>query len=200
MNRFFFFFSLIAVLSCGKNDVYYTRKLSAFDPEIVSHFPKKPTTYYTLSIQNDTIHDVTSILLLNNYNNHKYRVLKDSLLKHSKVAYSPGETCLLVVNMYSNEKNWFKSFKTKDTSYLHKDCLKQKLPVPNFWPLNLKAGNITGLPETFNILVFNASHDNINKKYMSLNVYMPPYWKHGYSKGVALNDSTRQIIYWFVLW
>ena len=118
----------------------------------------------------------------------------------SKEKYSPKDSCLLVVNMYSNEKNYFNSFKTKDETYLKKKCLNNKLPIPNFWAMDLKGNGITKLPDDFDIYVFEANHKILDKKYISKNVYMPDYWEHGYSKGVAINDKTHEIIYWFVLW
>ena len=191
---------LIIFLSCDrKQENEYNKKLSSFDAEIINHFPKKPTDLYTLSVFADVNKDVVSILLLNKYGNN-YNHIKDSLQKLSKAHYIASDSCLLVVNMYSNEKNYFSSFKTNDTSYLNKNCLKNRLPIPNFWSLDYKSKNITKLPKDYHILVFDASHNNIDKKYLSHNVYMPSYWKHGYSKGVAMNDKTREIIYWFVLW
>ena len=29
---------------------------------------------------------------------------------------------------------------------------------------------------------------------------MPLAWKHGYSKGIAINKKEYKIIYWFVIW
>jgi len=191
---------LIIMGSCISYSDEYSKKISVFDDKIKNHFPGKPSKYYTLSIYGDVEHDVTTILLLNKYDQKEYNILRDSLKKLSKISYKPSDSCLLVVNMYTDETNWFKTFKTKNTAYLNKECLKDKLPIPNFWSLNFKTNNIAKLPNDYNIYVFDASHDTINKKYLSYNVYMPDYWKHGYSKGVAMNDKTHEIIYWFVLW
>jgi len=178
----------------------FLKKISDFDKVIINHFPLRLTDYCKCSVYNDTQNDVTSILLLNKYDKEAYNKLKDSLIKFSKEKYSPKDSCLLVVNMYSNEKNYFNSYKTKDKSYLNKECLKNKLPIPNFWAMDFNSDNITKLPIDFDIYVIEAKDEIINKKYLSKNVYMPDFWKHGYSKGVATNDKTNEIIYWFVLW
>ena len=191
------------LLSCNNKatDYDFQKQIAKFDKTIKKHFPNKLVGLYTSSVFNDTYHDVTSIILLNQFDNEKlFNKIKDSLINLSIAKYTPRDSCLLVVNMFTKENNYFNSFKTNDTSYLKKNCLKNKLPIPNFWSLDFRSKNITHLPQDYNIFVFEASHNIIDKKYISENVYMPSYWKHGYSKGVAINNKEKKIIYWFVLW
>ena len=192
----------ILLLSCKQqsNKNRFWQQISDYPKTIKDHFPKKLMGMYRTAVIEDNEHDVTSIMLLNQYGDSLYYRIKDSLLQIPHVTYNPMDTCLLVINMYSNETNFFNSFKTKDKSYLKKECLKNKLPIPNFWAMDFKSNNITKLPNDFNIYVFESKDEIINKEYLSKNVYMPDYWKHGYSKGVAMNDKTHEIIYWFVLW
>ena len=77
---------------------------------------------------------------------------------------------------------------------------KNKLPIPNFWPMKFDSESITRLPEKFKIYIFEAKQKILNRDLMTHKDYMPDKWKHGYSKGVAINDETYEIIYWFVLW
>ena len=198
-----YFLIILFVSSCHQEhrmNNQFLEQISDFNNAIVKHFPSELKGMYKIAIFNDTQNDVSFIMLLNQYDKQTYNRLKDSLIKQSKVKYNPKDSCLLVVNMYSNEKNYFNSFKTKDKSYLKKECLKDKLPIPNFWAMGFDSKNITKLPDDYNIYVFEASHDIIDEKYLSKNVYMPDYWKHGYSRGIAMNDNTHEIIYWFVLW
>jgi hypothetical protein len=178
----------------------FSKQISNFDTIIINHFPSKLKGMYRTAIFNDTQNDITLIMLLNQYDESDYNKYKDSLTRIAKVKYNPKDSCLLVVNMFTNEKNYFNSFKTKNKKYLKKECLNNKMPIPNFWAMNFNAQNVTKLPEDFKIYVFGASHKILDKKYISKNVYMPKNWKHGYSKGVAMNDKTHEIIYWFVLW
>jgi hypothetical protein len=194
---------LISLLvSCQNKPINnrFLKQISKFDTIVINHFPTELKGMYRTAIFNDTLNDVSFIMLLNQYDELVYKKYKDSLTRISKARYKPIDSCLLVVNMYTNERNFFNSFKTKNKSYLKKECLKNKMPIPNFWAMELNGQNITKLPDDFKIYVIDASHKIIDKKYISKNVYMPENWKHGYSKGVAMNDKTHEIIYWFVLW
>jgi len=194
--------TIFLVLSCKQEQKknMFLKQISNFDKNIVNHFPLEVKGMYRTAIFTDTQNDITSLLLLNQYTKNTYYNIKDSLINISKIKYSSKDSCLLVVNMYTNEKNYFNSFKTKNKTYLKMECLNKKLPIPNFWAMDFKSDNITKLPDNFDIYVFEAKHEILDKKYISKNVYMPGYWEHGYSKGWAMNDNTHEIIYWFVLW
>jgi len=174
--------------------------ISDFENPLIDHFPSQTIGLYTAAISKDNKNDVISAMLLNQYEHIQYNRVKDSLIRFAKAKYETLDSCLLIVNMYTNENNFYKSHKTDNLSYLQKDCLKEKLPIPNFWMLGINQTNIINLPDDFEIYVFKASHDTINEKYLSKNALMPSYWKHGYSKGIATNDSTKEVIYWFVIW
>ena len=193
---------MLLILSCqgqsSKNR--FLQQISDYPKSIIDHFPKEVKGMYRTAVIADIEHDVTSIMLLNQYEDSQYFRIKDSLIQLSHVKYSPEDTCLLVLNMYSNETNFFNSFKTYDETFMGKECLKNKLPVPNFWPLDMESNTVANLPGDFDIHVFEAKDEIIDNKYLSKNVYMPEYWAHGYSKGVATNDKAHEIIYWFILW
>ncbi|NPA43650.1 MAG: hypothetical protein GXO27_06465 [Chlorobi bacterium] len=194
--------SLLINLEYGNEEIPASihDKLSNFPSKVRNHFKNLSNNYYYLPVFNDYAHDVTNILVAYRLDSLDYHEIKDSIEKISLAKYHASDSCVLVVNMYSNENNYFSSYKTKDTGYLKKKCLKNKLPIPNFWAMDYKTQNLPRLPEEFNIYVFEASDKPLGKKYISKNVYMPDYWQHGYSRGVALNDKTGEIIYWFVLW
>lgn len=129
-----------------------------------------------------------------------------SLNQHNVAKYDSGDSCLLVVDRHLNATNWWKfdkkAFRYKQFEYRVKQCYDRKLPVPNFYREEFREtdNNSTGLLE-YTLYVLDAQVGLFMKSDKLPNpIYTPPGWPHGYSKGVALNHSTKEVIYWADIW
>ena len=91
----------------------------------------------------------------------------------------------------------------KESDYLKKLAkqnltLENKLPVPWFYDEII----LNVYDPSFKLHVIDAQPGIYlpeEKLYDSSNC-LPEKWRHGYSRGVALCDKTRQAIFWIIIW
>ncbi len=197
---------IIFVYSCTPNrhSSYYRNLISKYPKRFIGHFPKYITNGIIDKTDNGE-YDVTRLFLLQKLEEDSINKLKDSIEKISLAIYDSNDTCLFIINKFTNEKNYTWPKKAPDNeiyNYLQKECLKNKIPIPNFWGLYEEDFKTPlHLPYEYKIYVLESRKGLYwDKKHRSNGEYMPDDWKHGYSKGVAMNDKTHEIIYWFVLW
>ena len=196
---------LLVVFSCLPRRYNEYRTIIDKYPDVfVNHFPKYIIEGVLDQTENGEL-DITRLFLLQKLEEDSFNKLKDSIEKISLAVYDGNDTCLFIVNKFTNEQNYTWSKKASDNeinNYLQKQCLKNKMPIPNFWGLYEEDFKTPlHLPSEYKVYVFESKKGLYwDKKHRSNGEYMPDYWKHGYSKGVAMNDKTHEIIYWFVLW
>ena len=192
-------------ISCDnkKESTYYNNLRQKYNPIFVSHFPKTIEKGH-IDITENGEYDVTRLFLTIKNSITNFKSITDSIKNNSVANYSAKDTCLFVVNKFTTEQNYTQKRKAnlKDiSSYLDSKCLLNKVPIANFWGLYENSETLCNLPENFNIFVLETKKGKFwDAKHISNGKYMPNYWKHGYSKGVAIDESTDEIIYWFVLW
>ena len=115
--------------------------------------------------------------------------------------YSSKDTCLNIVYLYSDTEI-FKHKKRLKHLKLNFDCIKNKYPIPNFVFETIYYNEYTKchLMEDFNIYVLEAKKGLFVKEQEICENIMPNEWKHGYSKGAAISEEKKVIIYWVVVW
>lgn len=131
----------------------------------------------------------------------------DSMLKEIKskkhTIYSANQECLLVVNRFATKDNFYKLKDISiDKDLINKDCYKGLLPIPNFSSLKYYDENSEcHLSEDFKIYIIKASPGiYLDQKNLSDGEYMPNEWKNGFSRGYAISEEKKVIIYWVILW
>lgn len=199
---------ILGIISCSfsndgiffKRNSDYRELKSKFLKELISHFPD--TIYKNDSFINDFDYSINSIqftVFSKNIENIDH--LLENYKKQAKQIYKANDTCLLVLNGYINENNYYNTDDIRDKD-IASSCDDSYLPVPNFW--NLKLGEIvnkTRLPKDFDIYVFDAEPGIYwNQDLLKPSRSMPEKWKNGYSKGVAISKEKTEIIYWVIIW
>jgi hypothetical protein len=183
----------------------YREQISQFEPEFVNHFPKK-IEEHPMTIWSDTnaISDHVRIMLQIQFSKPQFDSLNNEFDAHSLARYNAGDSCLLIVNRFTQRENWHLKSKHKyvDNSKIERDCYKTKLPIPNFWDNPyLTYDTDTRLPDDFDIYVFESKSGEFwDKKHRTSGKYIPEKWKNGYSKGIAISKKRKKLIYWFILW
>ncbi len=165
--------------------------------------PRATNKNFSYSITKNGEYGVTGIILKDKNDSRSYYKIHDSIIKIAIASYLPTDSCLLVINMFTTEKNLTRKRKAnaKELKLLDKDCLLEKLPVPNFWHIETKVKTRCNLSEDYKLYVLEAKKGIYwDKKYLTDGRYMPSEWKHGYSKGIAFNKVNFDIIYWFEIW
>lgn len=193
----------------------YNSSLARFDKELVNHFPREYSdscVFSTNAIVRDTLElvcfDYKKAILLKQYSLSEYIKVRECFDSLSKTVYLASDSTLLVLFPYCDkiaiEGVVYDNQEVAEKQLLAKHNLKKgkSLPVPLF-EFDMYHGNsICGLSSDFKIFVLDAMadvYDNARDNSKSSEC-LPKEWLHGYSKGVALSDEQKVVIYWIAVW
>lgn len=197
------------------NNEYKNIHLARFDRDFVSQFPNTITSSLNTMISaENTVRGFIGIIL------YEYQMDIDSLknieteIKRKAIQqYNSSDKCLLVINRFDTDESYKypENIVLPDSISINKTCYKDLLPIPKFFRYTNEISNPikedgvdnpeseTMLPVGFNIYVLEAKSGNYFDKYDLIpNRQMPDGWKNGYSKGVAISQKHRCVIYWSV--
>jgi len=189
---------------CCDTDYHYNNIKDLFPSKFVDHFPDKiKAGTYGYVLDTTTLYDHVRLTL-------KVKISKDSidafiahLEKLSLKKYEASDSCLLVVNQYTNKSNWFDAFKAYRDEIMFTKCQRNNYPVPNFWNEEILQSekNLCKLPDEYNLYLIEAkSGIHWNQKYCTDGLYMPNEWRNGFSRGVAFDATNAIALYWFIIW
>ena len=210
---------LLIILCCGscspqdtnnskaiiKANKEYVLAKSYFKNNFLEHFPdsikKLPTQ---LIVDTNAISDHPRIILYDWRNSDVIDSLTNIYSSQAIKVYDAEDTCLLVVNRFTNENNWHlrNKYKYVDNGKISRNCYSDKLPIPNFWDSPYVAHDTEmRLPKDFKVYVLEAKSGKYwDDKHLTTGKYMPEGWKNGYSKGVAISKDKKVAVYWFIIW
>jgi hypothetical protein len=138
------------------------------------------------------------------FEDNMFEVAKRRVEDHSVAKYAADNDSLLVLNIFSTNENYGYVEKNEiNSGLIEQDYFDNLIPVPNFSNLSSFQTNSTvcKLPEDFEIFVLDSKSGNyLDKTLLTDGRYMPSFWKHGYSKGVAVSHERKIIIYWVIIW
>lgn len=192
----------------------YKQSVSFFDSSLVTHFPMElpdSVGLVTNVPSKDTIKllgfGVDELMLWKKYDSIKYNELKSHFVRISQATYQANDSSLLLIFPYSNvvelDGRVFDNQESplKQKLAEHNITKAKSLPVPLFNVDEFKGKSFCGLNEGFRLYVLGAE----SGKFLPASELqdcecLPKKWKHGYSKGVALNDKQRIVIYWIIAW
>lgn len=209
-NKYLLIITLLSFYSCQANDknkvqldARFQHYKSFFKYDMVNHFPEK-ILYTPSSIFMDTSTlDNHIFFTLEEKWADKNSLVKfiDSLNKVSINKFNAKADSLFVINKFTNENNIFKQNKYPD-NYLYVDTLNSRLPVPNFWYKGFNINNTNcNLDSTYTLFIIDAKSGVYwDEKYLTNSNQMPTNWSHGFSKGVAVSEINRVVVYWFAIW
>lgn len=216
-NRIKYFIVLIGILcsySCGFNFIdntnskpnnVYQKGLDKFDNKYVDHFPSNDDNAIFFGYGTDSKVADYRVAFYQKKDKSDIKQYEDSISNIALEVYKAGNKCNFVVNPFTNKDNYFEQNRASRgyRKVLNRECLNDKLPIPNFWRKEIKSNNnICNLPDDFDIYVLDAYKGTaFDKKYLSrAGSFVPEFWKHGYSKGVAISTKRNIVIYWFIIW
>ena len=172
----------------------YEEYKSFFNKKLVEHFPDKidsNITALTQSIYNEA--DYISLTIANN----EEQIQSINLPYIAK--YKSSDTCLFVIKSLENldHRN------TDLVNKISKTCnCKNMLPLFNSEVSRFKNKEIhCKLQDGFTYYVIDAKPGKyLDDKYLKETNYMPKEWKHGYTRGFAISEEQKVIIYWVAIW
>ena len=170
----------------------------------IEHFPNKITenniTFtetYSPEVGNLELMVIDTIA-----SNETYRDIKKLELQ-ALARYKANDSCLLVVNWFINNDNYYRVQPSKDELIeYNKKCFSDKLPIPNFWHNDYTTDStVCKLPSDFLIFVLESQSGRfMSDKYLTNGKQMPQNWENGFSRGIAISEEKRVVIYWLIIW
>jgi len=176
-----------------------------FEDRFVSHFPLTlESDEVTVSCNTNTEkNDVGLFLYEYNVPSSVLSKRTNDLVKKSIVHYQASDTCLLIVNRFESTDTYesFEKSAIADSSLIDRSCYSTLLPIPNFVSYSKPEVLAMKLSSDFTVYVLEAKPGKATKKYtMEPSPQMPENWKNGSSKGIAISEKNKTIIYWVIIW
>ena len=197
-------------------DKDYRTSMRFFPKNLVDHFPSTAidTNFITYSTNiiysdNNAIENYSFELFVRCKYYEKDSVFINLIKETCKRISSHDTNSLLIFSYIEEENDGFEDLSIDALSSVksRKIAEKNKYNI-NGYPLPLfdyaKENNIssyTMIDTNFTIYAISAKAGIfIDNKYLRTNKYLPKNWLHGYSKGYALNEINKLILYWVVVW
>jgi len=184
----------------------YSLYRTEFDEYLTAHFPDSLRFVKNSCIANTNLekNDVGFFLYEYGVDESYINHIKSKLKAGFIAKYTPNEGCLLVVNRFESYYSHFNNQEVliKDSSMINRPCYDSLFPIPNFISNEKrpKAGPVW-LDPSFTIYVIEAAPNKQFKKFpMEKSFQMPEKWKNGFSKGIAISEKKKTIIYWMIIW
>lgn len=182
--------------------------LSFYEDSLVDHFPNKyksgsfSYTVKTTLPEKNRFEYYSFFYATKYYKESNYKKLHLQIDSITKKVYEINDTNLFVFS-YLDSLDIGNGHTYKESDHLRKLAkrnlsLENKLPVPWFYDeivLNV-------YDPSFKLHVIDAQPGIYlpEEKLYDSSKCMPEKWRHGFSRGVALCDETRQAIFWIIIW
>lgn len=192
----------------------YKNGINFFNNDLANHFPAElldSSGFSTNVIKKDTLKllgfGISETMLWIHYQDKKYFRLKSHYDSLSNITYSANDTNLLLLFSYCDvvelEGKIYENQEPPERQKLaqHNVTTATSLPVPLFEIDEYKGNTMYGLNDDFKLYLLDAKPGKyLSDEYLQECECLPEKWKHGYSKGVALSDEKRVVIYWIAVW
>lgn len=207
---------LFSIVSCTdkRNSKSVNQRLYyGFEFKMINHFPNKIDGDYEIFRNNipENNNNITDIgrLFLRISNVEKIDTLYQYLNQKSIHKLSANDSTFIPLYFKDTLYRVQKPLRLDYQNYLAKldSTTNSIIPFPNFRyinELNINENNFSRLPNGYKsyILGFNQGVFTEKKKYLMENShdYFPKAWLHGIVKGVSVNKSANEVIYWVIYW
>lgn len=191
--RNFIYFLTILIISCGcsvnKNDV-----LDLIDKDMINHFPKNcyfVSKNYLNPSYNEELNSGFYYKIMCREDN--LEILKENIRSTAIKITKYNDSCNFILD---RSKNKYMSFENCTTCI---NCL----PIPRF----LEEGDYFNvneqyhLPNDFDIYILEARKGKLLDNHLINDIInVPDNWQHGMTRGVAISDERKMVIYYIDIW
>lgn len=171
--------------------LFYNHSLMDFPFEGVSHFPFDFSSFsnkhlYVYPDEASRYHSKVGLILDTKANDNFFRETHKSLLNKEIVRLAiSNDSIIFVGDTLSNYS-----------------CDSFKYPLPDFSDVldefGLSSYRLSGKEEVF--LIEYKSGEFLEPEHLVQGLLLPKIWKHGMSRGIALDSNSNSIVYWLVYW
>jgi hypothetical protein len=210
MNRFLIVIIAICLnLSSCQTETRYRNTLNELIPEdLHKHLPTEINTdifsiYFNLKPENGKYVAEPTLVYIS-YISDQFDSIKTHLEEMKIEPFKFNDDCNMVILKFQRNavssvyqgKEWLYNKWVKDLN----ECDSLNGPIPNFSDIGDEKLKY-GISKNFNLFVIEAkSGIYFNEKYYEGEHILPSDWEHGYSKGVALNSNSKEVIHWLIIW
>lgn len=188
------------------NNNNFEKYKANFDKTLINHFPDE-IIYPNVNIVSNTNRKKNDIgLLLYEYdvNDKEINKIRNKFSNAALAIYESKDSCFLIVNRFETDDSYtnFHNVAIQDSLDVDKECARELYPIPNFISSNYsKNRGGLKLDDSFKIYVLEAKTGSHFKQFeLPPSSQMPKKWANGYSKGIAISEKNRAIIYWSIIW
>ena len=212
-------FLVVLLVSCTHNDYLkrnYESNKSLLNHNLTSHMPLT-TSNFTILIQSNIssiLKDSVSkgfnpleLFIVEKYDEHTFDVKLNNVNLNKQNCHYANDTNLILIGQYLLHKYGYFKFVGFEEGDESKEIIsrnfrnKNNFPVPVFDITGYKKSSYVGLSEEFQICVIEAKQGiYASSDVLSKDNLMPDNWKHGFSKGYAISEKEKTIIYWCMVW
>lgn len=192
------FVNLYFFVSCtvpSDHEILYRKSLKVFDNEEIKHFPdriKGQLKYIIKTLPFDTVEYFTKSLQVCFEVSSKELITEENKYKSSYLIAKNSDSCNIVI---ASNKEVF--------DRIDNNCSNNNPPIIDFSDYNNAFNNDSSiyLNDNYEIYVIEAKQGMfLDKEYLKKIAYLPSKWKHGCSRGIAINKIKKRIIYWTIIW
>ncbi len=221
--------SVFLIKNCNRNQEYESKSISIQDKQYQedrksflpysSHFPESFSdfSFFYEIILTTEYENALSLFLADTIPDTDLVNLKNEFNEKAIATYDVNDSCLLIINRFSSIDNYREIVLSEEQkSMIDRECYRGKYPVPKFnfvseliFPENYRVSindlydneNQLLLTKDFKIHVFKAKPGKYRKEsLLTPYEFMPEYWAHGFSYGIAFDELKRVVIYWTCIW
>lgn len=181
--------------SVGKKEkewlLFYNQSLMDFPFEGVSHFPFDFSSFskkhlYVYPEEASRYNSKVGLILDTKVNDDFFRETHKSLINKEIVRLEISNDSIFFVG--DTLSNYY--------------CVNFKYPLPDFSAVldefGLSSYRLSGKEEVF--LIEYKSGEFLEPEHLVQSLLLPKIWKHGMSRGIALDSNNNRILYWVVYW
>lgn len=166
----------------------HIKVVSKYPIELIAHFPfefKSGGQFIAVTPAGAYAYDMAFLCLSVDHDSTEIQEIKRKLKKVNAKEFSPNDTSLIIVG------------DTVDYSKRN-----DGVPIPSFYSYEKDFGlNSVRLENDFTIYILESkSGEYIDKEYLTKDNKFPPNWKNGFSRGLAINDTEKRVLYWLTIW
>jgi len=183
----------------------YSKMKESFTTKHFAHFPSalNDSNYFFDIVPPSKAKDWkrSGVVLVRKLTQESAIHLKRKIIDSVQYTYKPGDSCLLVVNLFERKIGgdvFLKRYKGF--------CNEEFVPIPNFsktlkhLSLNVFTKD-NRLKNDFTMYVLEAEPGEfLPSGNLTEGIGLPEKWHNGYSRGIVINEKDGIIIYWLEIW
>lgn len=202
--------SMVLVVGCyHEGNTEYKADLRKMPSNFTDHFPEAITNDMSANfiMNRDTTSGCIYYMIFEYKKNELTQSFLDTIINQSISKYQASDENIISVKRetvtywHPEKRIAYEEISFNDKLYFPIPYFEKRSSLEYRGDINDIYSDTTtsGLSNDFMVYVFDFK-PGIFWKGLSPSEYMPAQWKNGYSKGIAINEKNKVVVYWFIIW